>query len=203
MNSETAAKRESYFAWLVRDQHWARVALPMAVVLLLLSPLLPAALGVAAFFVFLQLPVYMLHQYEEHGHGAFKAFINAMRPADAPPVSDRTIFWINILGVWVVDLVALYVARFGKGAWGLVAPYMAVVNGLLHIGMAVRQRRSNPGLWTSLLLMIPFGLYSIVRIGRVSGASKRHHGVGLAGAVLLHAITFVSILGITGRRGGR
>jgi hypothetical protein len=199
MTPESMTTSDAIFDWFVRDQHWARVGLPMAVILLLLSPLFAPALGVAAFLVFLQLPIYMLHQYEEHGHGAFKAFVNATRPLDAPPLSDRKIFWINILGVWVVDLVALFVARFGRSAYGLVAPYVAVVNGLLHIGMALRQRRYNPGLWTSLLLFIPIGGGAIVGISRACAASKRHHGIGLAGALLLHIITFASVFGFSFR----
>ena len=102
-------------------------------------------------------PVYLLHQYEEHGHGAFKREVNRMLPPTFGRLTDQTIFVVNIPGAWGVDIAATYLARFvGPGA-GLVAPYLAIVNGLIHVGVAVRTRRSNPGLWTSLLLLLPVG----------------------------------------------
>jgi len=178
------------FAWFIVDRHWSRVALVVAIALLIVSPLLPAALGLAAFLIFLQLPLYMLHQFEEHGQGAFKAFMNANRSPGMPELTDRTIFWINSLGVWLMNLVALAVARSFKVAAGLVSPYVSVVNGVLHVGMALRQRRYNPGLWTSLLLLIPVGAASIVTIGRSARVSRRQHLIALAGAIVLHAVTF-------------
>lgn len=187
------------FEWLVRDQHWARGALPMALVLLILSPLLPAGFGLATFLVFLQLPIYMLHQYEEHANGAFKAFMNERRPPGAPPLTDEKIFCINILGVWGVDLCALYLERYVRGGLGLIAPYLAVINGLLHVGMGIKMRRYNPGLVTGLLLLLPLGGHSIVAIGRATRSSWRQHLLGFGVGVLLHLVTFLVMRGMPRR----
>ena len=42
------------------------------------------------FLVFLQLPVHMFHQYEEHAHGRFRDFINQMIGGGKP------ILWIRL-----------------------------------------------------------------------------------------------------------
>src|SRR6185312_15205456 len=104
--------------------------------------------------VYYQLPLYMFHQYEEHGHGAFRREVNRLLPANRAPVTSRKIFWINIAGVWGLDLAALYLTRYLKPAAGLAAPYLAVTNGLLHVGGGLRARRYNPGLLTSILFLL-------------------------------------------------
>lgn len=68
------APNNGFARWIVRDTNWSRTGLPMAAVLTLLSPLLGKGLRRGAFSVFAQLPVYMIHQYEEHGHDAFKEY---------------------------------------------------------------------------------------------------------------------------------
>ncbi len=183
--------------WFLHN--WSRAALPMALVLLALSPLLLDALGLAVWLVYLQLPVYMLHQYEEHSRGAFKEAINRMRADGREPFTDTNILWINVGLVWVTFLVLLYAARYIDLALGLVAPYGMLLNGLLHTGAGMRQRRSNPGLWTSLLLFLPVGAGSIYAIGRIAGASVGEHLLGLGGGIALHLIVKV-IVGLTVRR---
>ena len=76
---------ESFPAWFLHDTHWSRAGLPLAGALLLLAPIVRHGLRRGAFLIYLQLPIYMLHQYEEHGHGAFKRAINAMLPPPPRP----------------------------------------------------------------------------------------------------------------------
>jgi hypothetical protein len=166
----------------------------MAMGLLAVAPLVRRRLGKGPFLVYLQLPVYMLHQYEEHAHGAFKVYVNRVFARRGTSVSDGTIFWSNIAGVWGVDLGALYLARFIHRAFGLIPPYLAVVNGLIHTVMALKRREYNPGLWTSLALFIPFGSFSIVRITREGRLSPRHQRRAFGFAVLLHLLVFGAML---------
>ena len=184
--------------WFLRN--WSRAALPLAVVLLALAPLLLDALGLAVWLVYLQLPVYMLHQYEEHARGAFKAAVNRMRADGRQPFTDTNLLWINLVLVWATFIILLYAARYVDLALGLVAPYGMLLNGLLHTRVALVQRRPNPGLWTSLLLFVPVGAVSIYAIGRIAGASLGDHLLGLAGGIGLHLIVGV-IVGMTLRRG--
>ena len=184
-------------AWFLHN--WSRAALPLAVVLLALGPLLLDTLGLAVWLVYLQLPVYMLHQYEEHARGAFKAATNGMRGDGREGATDTNIPWINLALVWVTFLVLLYAARYIDLALGLVAPYAMLLNGLLHTRVALVQRRPNPGLWTSVLLFLPIGAGSIYGIGRIARASLGEHLLGLAGGIGLHLVVGV-IVGATLRR---
>jgi hypothetical protein len=166
----------------------------MALVLMLLGPLVRSGAGRAVSLVYYQLPLYMFHQYEEHGHGAFRREVNRMLPANRAPVTSRKIFWINITGVWVVDLVLLYVVRYLKPAAGLAAPYLAVMNGLFHIVGALRARRYNPGLLTSILFLVPFGTRGVGALARETKASRRDHVGGIGFAALLQVVTLIAIL---------
>ena len=183
---------EPLLPWFIRDQQWSRAGLPLAIILFLLGPFLRPSLGPSRFLIFLHLPVYMLHQVEEHGHGTFKAYTARLLP-HARGLSDETIFVVNV-GVWGVNLAALYLARVDRLAQGLIAPYVVLVNGILHLVTALRARRSNPGLWTGLILFLPLGGATLVKVARESQATRRDHFWGLGGAILLHLLTMLGIL---------
>jgi len=177
--------------WFI--QSWSRVGLPLGIVLLLLSPFLLKGIGVILFLVFLQLPVYMFHQYEEHAHGRFRDFINQMIGGGKLILSDTAIFWINILLVWVLDLCILYVAVYWNSSLGLIAAYLTLFNGLTHIIVALVQRRYNPGLWTSIVLFLPLGAASIVILTMATEAGILYQVIGLVSAILVHGIILIYI----------
>ena len=183
---------EPLLPWFVRDQQWARAGVPLALILGLLGPFLRPTLGGSRFLIFLHLPLYMLHQVEEHGHGAFKAYAARLLP-HARGLTDGTLFVVNI-GVWAVNLAALYLARFDRLAQSLIAPYLAVVNGVLHLVMALRARRYNPGLWTGLIVLLPLGGASLAKVSRESRATCRDQIMGLGGSILIHVFTVLGIL---------
>ena len=197
----TPTTSEGNVYWFIRDRHWSRAGLGIACLLLFMSPILRRRLTRAEFLVYLQLPMYMLHQYEEHIHGAFKRDVNRGR-LPLPRGENLThwkIFWINILGVWGFDTGLLYLARFTDPTIGLAAPYLAMINGILHIGPTLKWRRYNPGLWTSLLLFLPFGGYSVYTISLRSGATLRAHLRGIGVAVLAHVLAVLFVV-VGGRR---
>lgn len=174
-----------FTAWF--RTNWSRAGIPAAIILLALSPFLLRGLSLALFLVFLQLPVYMLHQYEEHGHGAFRAFVNHMMGKDRDILTDNAIFWINVLGVWVVDLFALYLAVYVNVSLGLFAIYLTLVNAALHIVMSLALRRYNPGLWTSIVLFVPVGGYALYRVSVDSHATLGAQALGAGIAIVIHA----------------
>jgi hypothetical protein len=96
--------------------------------------------------------------------------------------------------VWGVDLAALYLAHYRNLAAGLLAPYLSIVNSLIHLGAALRTGRYNPGAWSAALLLLPAGLYSAVVITRAAPASARDHARAFLGGVLLHLVAILIIL---------
>lgn len=185
---------EPFLPWLIRDQQWSRAGLPMAVVLSLLGLVLRPTFGLSRFLIFLHSPMYMLHQVEEHGHGAFKAQVVRMLPhapgPDAPGV-DETIFGVNI-GVWSINLLAFALARGDRPGRGLIAPYVVVVNGSIHVLAALRQGRYNPGVWTGATLFLPVGGATLLQVTRAGQATRRDHVWGIGGAALMHALTLLA-----------
>ncbi len=183
--------------WFLHN--WSRAALPLAVVVGLLSPLIFKAYGVTALLVALHLVIYMVHQYEEHAHGKFKAFTNQFLAGGQPKIGDAPIFWVNIVGVWGIYLVVIYGAIVVNPALGLISAYTTVVNGLLHIIASIVTRRYNPGLITSLILFLPIGAYTVWVISQSPDTTSSDHVLGIAAAVIIHLLTF-GYLGRIARR---
>ncbi len=180
-------------------QYWSRVALPLGLVLALLSPLIFKAYGLVVLLVFLQLVIYLFHQYEEHAQGKFKAFANQMIAGGQPKIGDLPIFWINIVGVWIIYLMVIYGAVLSNPALGLIAAYTTLINGLLHILASIATRRYNPGLITSLILFLPMSIYTIAIINGLPDTTSTYHLLGIGAALVVHALTF-GYLGSIARR---
>ncbi|MBO3762197.1 HXXEE domain-containing protein [Ciceribacter sp. L1K22] len=166
--------------------NWVYGGALSAVLLLALCPLFLSGWSVAMIAVFLQLPIYMIHQYEEHDDGRFGRFINAEIGGGKTVLSDVAIFVINVPGVWGVNALSIWLATlFGVG-FGLIGVYLTLVNALVHIGPTIRMRRSNPGLITAVLLFLPVGLWALMVVAAEPGVSLGHHALGIASAVLIH-----------------
>ena len=180
--------RYRFVAWLVADWNWARLTLPCAVVWLLLLPVVWAAERASLLLLSTLLPVYLIHQYEEHAEGRFVAFVDAELGGGRPVLTPLAAFWINALGVWLLFLVAFYLARYLALVFALVPIYAMLVNGLTHVAAGLALRRSNPGLVTSLVLFLPWGGFLLVWINGRTGAVLADNAVALLIALLLHAV---------------
>jgi hypothetical protein len=182
--------------WLVKDWQWPAASLFAGVALLLVAPVWWQAAGLALTLCYVQLPVYMLHQWEEHADDRFRRYINRTLGDGREVLTPIATFWINSLGVWAVDLTALYLACFVDLSLGLAAAYLPLLNGVGHIVQALVRREYNPGLWTSVLLFLPIGGWGVYEIGRDSGAGWLAHAVGIGVAVGVH----VAIIAHVARR---
>ncbi len=177
--------------WLVREWQWPAAALFAATFLLAILPIVVVSADWPLALVFVQLPIYMLHQWEEHTGDRFRLYANRVIGRGREALTPAATFWINCLGVWAVDLAAIYLAwTFGPGA-GLVAGYLAVVNAMLHIGPAVARREYNPGLVTAVALFLPIGGTCIAVSG--AGAGLWPHAIALAAAVGVHLVVVVHV----------
>ena len=182
----------SALRWLIHE--WPSATLFTAGFLLVLSPFL-APLGLPLLLIFLQLPIYQIHQFEEHHRDRFRLFANQLLAGGREAFTPTAIFVINSAGVWGVNLLALYLAYFCSLSWGLIAIYLTLVNALSHVGMAIALRRANPGVWTSLALFLPMGGWALVVVSRASAATWGEQAIGLGTALLIHAgiILFIRI----------
>ncbi|MBD2327122.1 HXXEE domain-containing protein [Alkalinema sp. FACHB-956] len=157
-----------------------------AILLLLLSPLLARNWSMLMLATFLHLPIYMIHQLEEHDQDRFRTFFNQTICQGHDALSKTAVFVTNVPGVWLVITAALYAASAAHPGWCLVAVYLVLVNAFVHIAHAILFRRYNPGLGTALLLFLPLGCYTLWLVHHTQSATLLHHAAGVTSAVLIH-----------------
>lgn len=186
-------ERSRVMGWLVGEWQWPAASLFAAGLLLLLVPVWLRVAGLALTLVYLQLPVYMLHQGEEHAGDRFRLYINRTLGGGREALTPIATFWINALGVWAVDLAALGLACFVDLSLGLIAAYLPLVNAIAHIGPAVARREYNPGLWTSLGLFLPLGGWCVYEVAAASGTTWVGHAIGIGVAVAVHVAIMVHV----------
>lgn len=166
----------SFSTWFLTQ--WPRAALPCAVVILALLPVLANEANRPLILLTTLLPVYMFHQYEEHAHGRFQTFFNEVIGHGKTVLTLRDIFWVNIGLVWILYLISFYLARFVALEYAFVPIYLMLINGLTHLLTTLKLRRFNPGLWSSLLLFFPWGGFLLIYFNNLPGAG---FAVNLAG----------------------
>ncbi len=170
--------------WFRRN--WMYAGVIAGLFLFAVLPLFADAWSLPLLLVFIQLPLYMLHQVEEHAGDRFRTFVNTRIARVPDALTTEAVVVINVPLVWGVDLVALYLARFVDLGLGLIAIYLTVVNALVHILTAVRFRGYNPGLATAIVLFLPFGVWGIVVFAATPGVTIGDHILGIALAVVVH-----------------
>jgi Protein of unknown function with HXXEE motif len=173
--------------WLVDEWQWPRATAFAALFLLAVAPLWWDSQGAALGLVYLQLPLYMLHQLEEHRGDAFRHFVNERLGGGREVLTRRATFVINSAGVWGVDLVALWLAVEVELALGLIAVYLTAVNAFVHIAGAIAMRAYNPGLITAVALFVPISVWGAIEVADSSGAGAGYQALALGIAIGLHA----------------
>src|SRR5437899_3075970 len=96
--------------WLY--DHWVAAALYMGILLLLLIPVVAQSWGLAMVLIFAQLPCYMLHQVEEHTGDRFRTWVNQRVFGGVEALNRESVLWINLPGVWGIDILSIYAATF-------------------------------------------------------------------------------------------
>lgn len=192
--------KKRWTAWFY--ENWALTTIPLGMLCLVLLPAVYRGFGLVPAIVLLQLPLYLFHQFEEHASGRFGAYVNEMVGHGRTILSYPVMFLVNTLLVWLPILVAFYLSIWTDPALGLAAPYFLALNALLHIGVSIARRESNPGFFNSLV-DLPVGAVSIVVITSTTTAGWAYQAIGLVVAVLLHATigVFVGAEKLAARRG--
>jgi hypothetical protein len=175
------------------ERNWMYTGVVAGLFLVSLVPLIVGGWSVALVLVYLQLPIYMFHQLEEHYDDRFRRFVNDNIAGGLPALTTPAVVVINILGVWGVNLLALYLAYFADLGLGLIAIYLTLVNAILHVVSTIVLRRYNPGLVTALVLFLPVGAWALIAVARAPGVTTTYHVIGLAVAVLIHVAIVVHV----------
>lgn len=152
--------------------------------LLGLAPVLTAGWERAAALAYLALPVYMLHQFEEHDADRFRRFVNAVIGRGREVLTIGAVFWINFLGVWLLLGAGIWLARMVGPGWAALAGWLLVVNGLLHLAQGIALRRYNPGLVTGVAFFLPLGAITLAAARPL--ATDLVFWAGCAAAVAVH-----------------
>jgi hypothetical protein len=184
--------RYSLGSWIV--ENWSRMALPFAVLALLSLPIFLTAGNASLILLYTLLPVYMIHQYEEHAQGRFVAFFNSTIGRGQTVLTRVSAFWLNILEVWLLFLISFYLAKYVAIGFAFVPIYTVLVNGLTHVIASLALRRYNPGLYTTLLLFFPWGLFLLVYFNAATGSNLVFNVIGVLVGIVGHAIIVVYAL---------
>jgi hypothetical protein len=148
--------------WLYKN--WAKLCIILSIIVTLIILLVVKTDNVILFLIWIQIPIYLLHQFEEHSWpGGFKRFVNKEIfnvENGEYPLNDKTIFWINVPIIWI--LMPIFAAlSFYNLFFGLWIPIFAVFNSLTHVIGAIVKRKYNPGLFVSVVLGIPVAIYTL------------------------------------------
>ena len=146
-------------------ENWPKSTIFLAVYVTITLILFVARQNFALFLIWIQMPVYFLHQFEEYNlPGGFLAFFNTKMlgsPREDFPLDTNASFWINMPIIYVGFLVFAILATLSNnlnlGVW---IAYFSVINALSHVVMFFKFRY-NPGFVVSLFVNIPVGIFTI------------------------------------------
>jgi hypothetical protein len=177
------------FARLIAN--WVYGGFLAGLLLLLLTPVLVHSWPVSLVTTFLCLPVYMIHQYEEHDDDRFRLFVNQKIGKRRVGLSPLAVFAINVPVVWGVIGISLALAVKLSAGFGLVAIYLVLLNGAIHVVQALISRAYNPGLGTAIILFLPLAGYGVAAVQQADAGTFLLQMTGMGAAIAIHvAIIF-------------
>ena len=150
--------------WLY--DHWMKATPFLAFYSFILIWLYVREQNYALFLIWMQTPIYWLHEFEEYiCPGGFLDFFNR-KPLGSGrgdyPLTKVGSFWINIPLVYILLPLSGVVSHFCGIEWGRWTAYFSALNALAHVVMFfIFERKYNPGLLVSALVNIPFGIYTV------------------------------------------
>jgi len=175
--------------WLVDEWNWPAAGLLAAPLLAAIMPVFLVLEQPSLFWIALQLPAYLVHQAEEHIGDRFRRHLDTLLGPEA--LSRPATFFINSVGVWGVDVVALLLAAFVDLSYGFIAISLTLVNALVHILAGIARREVNPGLVTAVTLFLPVGGIAWWMLERATALGPAGH-LGCVGVVVAEHVLIVA-----------
>ena len=89
--------------WLYKN--WAKLCIILSIIVAIIILLVIKTNNILLFLIWIQIPIYLLHQFEEHSWpGGFKRFVNKeiFNVEGEYPLNDTNIFWINVPIIWIL-----------------------------------------------------------------------------------------------------
>lgn len=173
--------------------NWVYGGFLAGILLLLLAPALVRSWTPVPIVAFLCLPIYMIHQYEEHDNDRFRLVLNRTVGHGRNVMSPLAVFITNVPGVWGIVGLSILLTVFVNAGFALIALYLLLVNALAHIVQALRLREYNPGLVTAIVLFLPLGIYGLTEVQRSADGTVAMHLTGLFVAIAIHAAILVHL----------
>ena len=148
-------------------------------------------------------PIYLVHQFEEHGIdllGRRYAFQEGLcgvlghaESLSVCPATPAFLFAVNAVGCQMTFAFSLVFRRrrplVAACAWGV-----ALVNGVIHVGSSLAHGGAyNPGVGTSLLLFLPLSAWMLRTVVRAGVVERREVPRIIATGVLAHAVLLASL----------
>jgi hypothetical protein len=149
-------------SWLYKN--WAKLCIILSIIATFLILLVVKTNDILLFLIWIQIPIYLLHQFEEHSWpGGFKKFFNQeifnVETGDYP-LNNKNISWINVPIIWIIMPIFATLSYLNL-FFGLWIPFFAVFNSSTHVIAAIIKRKYNPGLFVSTVLGIPVATYTL------------------------------------------
>ena len=150
--------------WLY--ENWMKATPFLAIYVTIILLLYVKEYDFALFLIRLQTPIYWAHEFEEYVcPGGFLDFFNR-NPMRSKlwdyPLTKIWSFWINIPLVYIAMPIAWLMAHFISPVRWLWAAYFSFLNAFSHVVFFfIYKFKYNPGLVVSILLNIPFAIYTV------------------------------------------
>jgi hypothetical protein len=172
-------------SWL--EENWPKSTIFLAVYSTIFIFLFVLEKDVALFLIWIQLPIYWLHQFEEFVFpgGFMETFNRQILGSDERewPLSRKEVFWINIPIIYIAFPLSAILAGIVDISIGIWTAYFSILNAISHVGVFVRKKKYNPGLFVSVFLNIPFGVFAVWYFYSNDVISVLGHLVGILLAV--------------------
>lgn len=149
-------------SWL--EENWPKSTIFLAVYSTMFIFLFVFEKDIALFLIWIQLPVYWLHQFEEYVFpgGFLETFNKQVLGSNEKewPLTKEKSFWINIPIIYVAFPLSAILAGTINISIGIWLAYFSILNAISHVGMFVKNRY-NPGFFVSVFLNIPLGVFTV------------------------------------------
>lgn len=182
--------------WII--EHWPKATPFLAAYTTLFLGLFVYPRDPNIFWIWLQIPVYWMHQFEKHlCPGGIEAFVNVRVLGSSEgdwPLTPERIFWASVPLPWIsFPLSAILADKYGA-EFGLWMAYYSVFEGVAQVLASYAWWTVSPGLISSLLLTLPIGAVTIRTFHAAAPLSTHLHIIALEVAIMCHGAVLIWVL---------